>query len=858
MKRKTTISLILALLMVVSTFTVIGSSGTINGSCPPGEIDFYKTVWDEESWVEVVDAEIGDTVRFNISLTYHKNPDNTLPWTLHNIKIKDELPACLQFANNVFMMTTGSSQIEYNEEIAGNIIYWNFTNYKPELLDGKSLYIEFDALVLECNPGEYDNCAYVTAKENCQYTHDGCDCATVNIIESGEPGIEIDKKVKDPETDEWVDDLTTYTCAYDLLTNGQYLDFQINVSNVGEISLTNVIVKDILPEFLNFENSDVSPFYVSPDQREIEWHLGTITVTEGYKLIHFTASIFPMYFIFNDMAEGYNIANVTSDQTELIEDSVHIIIHKRLSVEKEVWDGKEWVKELDQVQLGQTVKFRITTTYHGPSQSLMDCMLAGDLLPNNCLEYDETTLVKVAGQVLEPGTNEYPYIVPDNGDTIILCGQEVSIPELIQIPCGEYYVILWDFREAWYFELHDGEEIVIEFETTVNQYCDSIATNYAFAIGWGCYVCDPCNYYLDWDYAKVNCNPPDTTFDKKVWNGQTSLWDDEGVGIVGEEMDFKLSFTYYGNQVLTDVRIKDELPCVLEAYDLITWTSNKNFSREISSDGKTIWFNLSEDEISDGETVYIKFSVFVTGITGDCCPDPGKNKAWLFVYDCTGQIIETFYDEVLITTFENHKPCPPIISGPSEGKIGEELTFTIEGYDPDEDDVYYYIDWGDETYDEWIGAYPSGELVYPTHIYETKGEYCVKAKAKDSWGFEGTWGNKITLTIKGTAPPSLKVTIKTGLGRGIKVDIKNNKDTELNNINCEVIVSKRLLGKTQKFNKTIDTLGPGKTKTVTVNPSGLGFITVKTTVKVEGMDPLPPKTAKGFIIFKFVRLRRLL
>ena len=338
MKGKAGISVLLALLMVVST-TIIGISGPLDEVCDPGYIDFNKTVWDGDEWVETVDAVFGDSVRFNITLTYHKDPGNTNPWMLHNIKVRDELPACLAFANEVSMMTTGSSQIEYTEDIVGNIIYWNFTDYKPELADGESLYIEFNASVLDCNPGLYDNCANVTSKEDCQYFHTADDCATVNIIEGGEPGIEIDKKVKDPETDEWVDDVTAYICIYDLLCNGQSLEFQINVSNVGEISLTNVIVKDLLPEFLNFESSDVAPFSVSPDQREIEWHLGTISV-DGYALIHFSASNFPMYFIFNDMAEGYNVANVTSDQTEVIEDSVHIIIYKRLSVEKEVWNGQ--------------------------------------------------------------------------------------------------------------------------------------------------------------------------------------------------------------------------------------------------------------------------------------------------------------------------------------------------------------------------------------------------------------------------------------------------------------------------------------------------------------------------------------
>ena len=76
----------------------------------------------------------------------------------------------------------------------------------------------------------------------------------------------------------------------------------------------------------------------------------------------------------------------------------------------------------------------------------MDCEVFGDLLSNDCRKYEETTPIKVAGQVLPPGTNEYPYIIPDNGDTILICKEEVEIPEFLQIPNWEYWATIWDFR----------------------------------------------------------------------------------------------------------------------------------------------------------------------------------------------------------------------------------------------------------------------------------------------------------------------------------------------------------------------------------------------------------------------------
>jgi C1A family cysteine protease len=52
----------------------------------------------------------------------------------------------------------------------------------------------------------------------------------------------------------------------------------------------------------------------------------------------------------------------------------------------------------------------------------------------------------------------------------------------------------------------------------------------------------------------------------------------------------------------------------------------------------------------------------------------------------------------------NWSPTTPIINGPNEGIPGIEYNykFTSENSDGD-DDVYYYIDWGDNTNSNWLG-----------------------------------------------------------------------------------------------------------------------------------------------------------
>jgi hypothetical protein len=91
--------------------------------------------------------------------------------------------------------------------------------------------------------------------------------------------------------------------------------------------------------------------------------------------------------------------------------------------------------------------------------------------------------------------------------------------------------------------------------------------------------------------------------------------------------------------------------------------------------------------------------------------------------------------------FENKPPEIPIINGEINPKVGNIYEYKFISSDPNGDDVYYYIDWGDGNFDEWIGSYLSGEEVLVDHLWEEKGIYTIKAKAKDIYNDESSWGN---------------------------------------------------------------------------------------------------------------------
>ena len=59
------------------------------------------------------------------------------------------------------------------------------------------------------------------------------------------------------------------------------------------------------------------------------------------------------------------------------------------------------------------------------------------------------------------------------------------------------------------------------------------------------------------------------------------------------------------------------------------------------------------------------------------------------------------------------------------------------------DDLFYYVDWGDESNTGWIGPVNSGQTITRSHTWFSEGYYVIKAKAKDIYDEEGPEGTLI-------------------------------------------------------------------------------------------------------------------
>ena len=103
----------------------------------------------------------------------------------------------------------------------------------------------------------------------------------------------------------------------------------------------------------------------------------------------------------------------------------------------------------------------------------------------------------------------------------------------------------------------------------------------------------------------------------------------------------------------------------------------------------------------------------------------------------------TDFDIYADTTFMviNGIPSAPTIDGQVNGNAGVEYEYTFTSADPNNDDIYLWVVWGDGCPAvEWIGPYESGEEIVLTHTFEKKGTYTISAKTKDIYDDESDWG----------------------------------------------------------------------------------------------------------------------
>lgn len=97
----------------------------------------------------------------------------------------------------------------------------------------------------------------------------------------------------------------------------------------------------------------------------------------------------------------------------------------------------------------------------------------------------------------------------------------------------------------------------------------------------------------------------------------------------------------------------------------------------------------------------------------------------------------------------NNPPEVPNIDGTTNGNAGTKYTYTFNSVDPDGDNVFYYVKWGDGHTEVWDGPHASGVSVNIDHTYTKEGTFTIEAKANDIYNEESGWAS-LTVTMPRT------------------------------------------------------------------------------------------------------------
>ena len=186
-------------------------------------------------------------------------------------------------------------------------------------------------------------------------------------------------------------------------------------------------------------------------------------------------------------------------------------------------------------------------------------------------------------------------------------------------------------------------------------------------------------------------------------------------------------------------------------------------------------------------------------------------------------------------------------TGPSEGDVETDYTFSTQTIDHDSDHIYYLWFWGNEV-GEWTGPFDSGETVYAAHRWSLPGTYDIKVIAKDDEGAVSAWSPTFPVTIH--AIPCLEIGNITG-GFGIHAEIQNTGHEKAMHVQWTITLEGLVIigrEKTGTFSQIVPGFHPMAS---TGFIFGAGPVDITVTATADGLDPVE-KNVSGKVLGPFV------
>lgn len=184
-----------------------------------------------------------------------------------------------------------------------------------------------------------------------------------------------------------------------------------------------------------------------------------------------------------------------------------------------------------------------------------------------------------------------------------------------------------------------------------------------------------------------------------------------------------------------------------------------------AADGHEIWSYMIGDYVSSSPAV-ADGKVFIGSQDDggfDCLNAENGNHIWSYFYGINGDVLSSpavAYGNAYITFTDGagngkvycfgdlyQSPSEPTISGPTAGGPEIELNFSAVATDPEGNQIYYMLDWGDGNISDWLGPFDSNESITINHSWTNNREYEIRAKAKNVFNNESDWSEPHNISI---------------------------------------------------------------------------------------------------------------
>jgi hypothetical protein len=289
-------------------------------------------------------------------------------------------------------------------------------------------------------------------------------------------------------------------------------------------------------------------------------------------------------------------------------------------------------------------------------------------------------------------------------------------------------------------------------------------------------------YGPTWEFTTRGNNPPNSPSNPNPENGETDIPINTCIGWTSEDPDgddvtYDVYFARHGEELsLVSSNQSNDKYCPRDLLEFETRYDWKIISWDeygYSTVGSTWYFtteanlppyNPSEPIPADGE-IDVPIEKILKWTGGD--PNEGERVIYDVYFGTNNppslvkeDILQSAYDPGIMdldTTYywqivsedsqgetttgpiwqfttekePNQQPSSPDIDGPSQGSAGKELCWTFHSDDPENNDVKYIIDWGDENVTE-TDFYQSCTPIEICHTYSQDGTYVITAIAEDT------------------------------------------------------------------------------------------------------------------------------